>query len=62
MSGMTVKEEKKLLTDLLEVRNGLSSGSYEMGLIDDIFKRKGYMSWRAPHGTTRLENVPRIYS
>tara|TARA_Y100000310_G_scaffold107593_1_gene106002 strand:+ start:681 stop:878 length:198 start_codon:yes stop_codon:yes gene_type:complete len=60
--NMTEIEKKELLTTLLEIRVGVSSGSYEMGLIDDIFKKEGYMPWRAPHNTLRLENVPRIYS
>ncbi len=58
---MTDKDIKELLTALLKIRNKAISGSYEMCLIDDIFKKEGYMSWKAPHGTMRLENVPRIY-
>jgi|TARA_Y100000310_G_scaffold50203_1_gene46305 hypothetical protein len=56
---MTDNNKRVFLEVLLKIRNRVSSGSYEMGLIDDIFKREGYMSWKAPHGTLRLENVPR---
>ena len=59
---MTDNNKKELLVALLKIRNRVSSGSYEMGEIDHIFKREGYMSWKAPHGTERLEDVPRIYS
>ena len=56
-----LNKKKELLESLLEIRNEVSSGSYAMSLIDDIFKKEGYMSWKASHGTMRLENVPRIY-
>ena len=56
-----LNKKKELLESLLEIRNEVSSGSHAMSLIDDIFKKEGYMSWKAPHGTMRLENVPRIY-
>ena len=56
---MTDNNKKELLEALLKIRNRVSSGSYEMGMIDDIFKREGYMSWKAPRGTLKLENVPR---
>ena len=59
---MTDNNKKELLVALLKIRNRVSSGSYEMGEIDHIFKREGYMSWKVPHGTERLEDVPRIYS
>jgi hypothetical protein len=56
-----LNKKKELLESLLEIRNEVSSGSHAMSLIDDIFKKEGYMTWKAPHGTMRLENVPRIY-
>ena len=59
---MTDNNKKELLVALLKIRNTISSGSYEMVMIDDIFKKEGYMSWKAPHGTERLEDVPRTYS
>jgi len=56
-----LNKKKELLESLLEIRNEVSSGSHAMSLIDDIFKKEGYMTWKALHGTMRLENVPRIY-